>query len=191
MKETTTPKAKAKKNGAASTSASANGKLVRAAGNLKSGGASMADRQLRLDAPRLEFGKKWEYAPAPESRDPVKLEKRYELFVGGKWQAPKSGKYFETISPSTEEKLADVAEANAEDVDLAVRSARNAYEKVWSKMPGSERAKYIYRIARALQEKAREFAIVESLDGGKPIKESRDVDVPLRQRPARSHLVLD
>ncbi len=179
MKETTTPKAKAKKNGAASTSASANGKLVRAAGNLKSGGASMADRQLRLDAPRLEFGKKWEYAPAPESRDPVKLEKRYELFVGGKWQAPKSGKYFETISPSTEEKLADVAEANAEDVDLAVRSARNAYEKVWSKMPGSERAKYIYRIARALQEKAREFAIVESLDGGKPIKESRDVDVPL------------
>src|SRR5439155_19070358 len=92
---------------------------------------------------------------------------------------PKSGKYLSTISPSTEETLAEVAEANAADVDVAVSAARTAYEKHWGKMRGSERAKYIFRIARALQEKARELAVVESMDGGKPIKESRDVDLPL------------
>ena len=128
----------------------------------------------------LEFGKAWEYAASPETAfDHVKIEPRYELFIGGKWRAPKSGKYFATVSPSTEEKLADVADANAEDVDLAVKAARAAYDKTWSKMRPSERAKYIFRIGRALQEKARELAIVESLDGGKPIKESRDVDLPL------------
>ncbi|HEY2517352.1 MAG TPA: aldehyde dehydrogenase family protein [Polyangiaceae bacterium] len=127
----------------------------------------------------LEFGKAWEYAPSPEATDHVKLAPRYELFVGGGWRVPKSGKYFATVSPSTEEKLAEVADANAEDVDDAVKAARTAYERVWSKMRGSERAKYIFRIARALQEKARELAIVESMDGGKPIKESRDVDLPL------------
>ena len=127
----------------------------------------------------LEFGKAWDYAPSLEATDHVKIEPRYELFVGGRWRVPKSGKYFATVSPSTEEKLAEVADANAEDVDEAVKAARVAYERVWSKMRGSERAKYIFRIARALQEKARELAIVESMDGGKPIKESRDVDLPL------------
>ncbi|MFO0678597.1 MAG: aldehyde dehydrogenase family protein [Polyangiaceae bacterium] len=127
----------------------------------------------------LAFGSAWEYAPAPEASDHVRIDARYELFIGGKWQAPKSRKYFPTVSPSTEQVLSEVAEANAEDVDLAVQAARHAYDKVWSKMRGSERAKYIFRIARALQEKSREFAIVESMDGGKPIKESRDVDLPL------------
>lgn len=127
----------------------------------------------------LDFGKAWEYAPSIEATDHVKLQKRYELFVDGKWVAPKSGKYFATVSPSTEETLAEVAEANAEDVDLAVSAARRAYERVWSKMRPEERAKYIFRIARAIQEKARELAIVETMDGGKPIKESRDVDIPL------------
>ena len=127
----------------------------------------------------LDFGKAWEYAPSPEATDHVNLASRYELFIGGKWVAPKSGKYFPTVSPSTEETLAEVAEANAEDVDLAVRAARRAYEGVWSKMRPEERGKYIFRIARAIQEKARELAIVETMDGGKPIKESRDVDIPL------------
>jgi aldehyde dehydrogenase (NAD+) len=127
----------------------------------------------------LDFGHAWDYAPAPEATDHIKIQPRYELFIGGKWRAPKSGKYFQTISPSTEQVLSEVAEANAADVDLAVRAARQAYDKVWSKMKGSERAKYIFRISRAIQEKARELAIVETMDGGKPIKESRDVDVPL------------
>jgi aldehyde dehydrogenase (NAD+) len=127
----------------------------------------------------LDFGKAWDYAPAPESPDHVKLQSRYELFIGGKWHKPQSKKYFDTISPSTEEKIAEIAEADAADVDAAVVAARRGYEKYWSKMRGAERAKYIFRIARAMQEKARELAIVESMDGGKPIKESRDVDVPL------------
>lgn len=127
----------------------------------------------------LAFGDAWNYAPAPEATDQVKLDKRFNLFIGGKWKAPLSGKYFETISPSTEEVLAEVAEANEADVDLAVQAARSAYNKTWSKLRGIDRAKYIYRIARALQEKSREFAIVESMDGGKPIKDSRDVDIPL------------
>ncbi len=129
--------------------------------------------------PALDFGRAWDYAPAPEATDHVVLPKRYELFIGGKWHKPTSKKYFDSISPSTEKKLAEVADADAKDVDLAVRAARHAYAKYWSKMPGSERAKYIFRIARAIQEKARALAIVESMDGGKPIKESRDVDVPL------------
>ena len=127
----------------------------------------------------LEFGHAWDYAPAPEAKDHVRIQPRYDLFVGGRWTAPKSGKYFLTTSPSTEESLAEVAEASAEDVDLAVKAARTAYEKYWAKMRPAERAKYIFRIARAIQEKARELAIVESMDGGKPIKESRDVDIPL------------
>ncbi|HSQ61897.1 MAG TPA: aldehyde dehydrogenase family protein [Polyangiaceae bacterium] len=127
----------------------------------------------------LDFGKAWDYAPAPEATDHVKIKSRYELFIGGKWQKPQSKKYFDTISPSTEGKLAEIAEADEKDVDAAVAAARRGYEKYWAKMPGSERAKYIFRIARAIQEKARELAIVESMDGGKPIKESRDVDVPL------------
>ena len=121
----------------------------------------------------------WEYAPAPEARDIVKLEKRYGLFVGGKFVKPRSGEWFPSVSPSTEEKLAEVAQANEKDVDLAVKAARAAYTNGWSKLAPSERAKYLFRIARILQERSRELAVLESLDGGKPIRESRDVDLPL------------
>ena len=131
------------------------------------------------ELPALDFGRAWDYAPAPEAIDHVRIAPRQELFVGGEWRAPRSGKYFDTSSPSTEQKLAEVAEADERDIDDAVQAARRAYDKYWSRMPGSERAKYVFRIARAIQEKARELAIVESMDGGKPIKESRDVDLPL------------
>jgi aldehyde dehydrogenase (NAD+) len=121
----------------------------------------------------------WEYATAPEARDIVHLEPRYGLFVGGRFVEAKSGRTFETINPATEEPLAEVAEAGEEDVALAVGAAREAFDERWRSLPGSERAKYLYRIARALQERSREFAVLESMDGGKPIKESRDVDLPL------------
>jgi aldehyde dehydrogenase (NAD+) len=127
----------------------------------------------------LDFGNAWEYAPAPEATDHVKIDPKYGLFIGGRWVSPRSGKFFQTISPSTEQVLAEVAEANAQDVDDAVKAAREAYDKYWGKMRGADRAKYIFRIARAIQEKARELAVVESMDGGKPIKESRDFDVPV------------
>src|SRR4026207_2366891 len=120
----------------------------------------------------------WQYAPAPESKSAATIQKQYDLFINGEWVKPASGKYFDTINPANEEKLSEIAEANAADVDKAVNAARKAYEKVWSKMPAKERAKYIFRIARMIQEKARELAIIESLDGGKPIRESRDFDVP-------------
>ena len=131
------------------------------------------------ERPALEFGTAWDYAPAPESRDHVQIEERYGLFINGKFVPPKSKKYFPTINPATEEKLAEVAEAGAEDVEAAVRAAEEAYRRRWSKLKPAERGKYIYRIARLLQEKSRSLAVVESMDGGKPIKESRDVDVPL------------
>lgn len=124
-------------------------------------------------------GFKWDYAAAPESKDHVRISPRYDLFIGGKFVKPASKKYFATHSPSSEEKLAEVAHAGQKDVDNAVAAARNAYDKVWKKMPGKERAKYIYRIARMMQERARELAVIESMDGGKPIRESRDIDVPL------------
>jgi aldehyde dehydrogenase (NAD+) len=121
----------------------------------------------------------WEYADAPESTEIVRLEDRYGLFVGGEFVEPKSGRWFETIDPATEEPLAEIAEAGFEDVDLAVTAARGAFEETWRDLPGSERAKYLYRIARQLQERAREFAVLETMNGGKPIKESRDIDLPL------------
>lgn len=121
----------------------------------------------------------WDLAPAPESIDHAEIKSEYGLFINGKFVKAKSGKSFATINPASEQKLAMVADAGAADVDLAVKSARNAYNKYWSKMPAPERAKYIYRIARIIQERAREFAVIESMDGGKPIRESRDVDVPL------------
>jgi aldehyde dehydrogenase (NAD+) len=127
----------------------------------------------------LDFGKAWDYAPAPEAADHVKIDPKYGLFIGGRWVSPRSGKHFQTVSPSTEQVLAEVAEANAQDVDDAVKAAREGYERYWSKLRAADRAKYVFRIARAIQEKARELAIVESMDGGKPIKESRDVDIPL------------
>lgn len=121
---------------------------------------------------------KFEYAPAPESRAIVDIKSSYGLFIGGEFVDGKGGS-FKSISPATEEVLAEVTEATAEDVDQAVKAARQAYDKVWSKLPGSERAKYLYRIARIMAERSREFAVLESLDNGKPIKESRDVDLPL------------
>ncbi len=121
----------------------------------------------------------WEYAPAPESRDVVTIKREYGLFLDGEFAEPKEGGHFTTLNPATEEPLATVAEAGPADVDRAVAAARRAYEQTWGAMPGRERAKYLYRVARLLQERAREFAVLESLDNGKPIKESRDVDVPL------------
>jgi aldehyde dehydrogenase (NAD+) len=121
---------------------------------------------------------KFEYAPAPESRSIVDIKASYGLFIDGDF-VDGHGKAFKTISPSTEEVLAEVAEADAADVDLAVRAARRAYTRVWSKMSGAERGKYLFRIARIIAERAREFAVLESIDNGKPIKETRDVDLPL------------
>jgi acyl-CoA reductase-like NAD-dependent aldehyde dehydrogenase len=121
----------------------------------------------------------FEYAPALESTSIVTIKDRYGLFINGKFVAPKSGKYFPTINPSTEKKLSEIALASTADVDLAVKAARVAYAKVWSKMPAAERGKYLFRIARILQERSREFAVLETLDNGKPIRESRDTDIPL------------
>ena len=129
--------------------------------------------------PEPDLLSKWEYAPAPESTSHLTIRPSHDLFIGGKWVPAKSGRRFDTINPATEQKLAEVAEAGEADVDAAVRAAERAYERVWRKMPGKERGKYVYRLARMLQEKAREFAVLETMDGGKPIKESRDIDVPL------------
>lgn len=122
---------------------------------------------------------KWDLSPAPESKGHIQLKAKYDLFINGKWVKPEGNKYFDSINPATEEKLAEVAYASAGDVDKAVKAARKAYTDVWSKMSGAERGKYIYRIARMIQERAREFSVIETLDGGKSIRESRDVDVPL------------
>jgi aldehyde dehydrogenase (NAD+) len=122
---------------------------------------------------------KFEYAPAPESRDVVALKESYGLFIDGDFVPGKGDGVFKTISPATEEVLAEITEASPADVDRAVSAARRAYEKTWSVMPGRERAKYLFRIARIIQERARELAVLESLDNGKPIRESRDVDIPL------------
>jgi aldehyde dehydrogenase (NAD+) len=119
----------------------------------------------------------WEYASAPESRDIVTLREGYGHFVDGEWIEPKET--YVTIDPSSEEPLAEVGQATDEEVQLAVRAAREAYDNGWSALAGSERAKYLFRIARILQERSREFAVLESLNGGKPIRESRDVDLPL------------
>jgi aldehyde dehydrogenase (NAD+) len=121
----------------------------------------------------------WEYATAPESREIVTLQERYGLFVGGEFVEPRSDEYYETLAPASEETLAEVPQAGPEDVALAVEAARGAYENGWSAAAPAERAKYLYRIARILQERSREFAVLESLNGGKPIRESRDVDLPL------------
>ena len=122
---------------------------------------------------------KWEYSPAPESTDHIQLKDKYDLFINGKFVPSSGGKTFNSINPANEKAIAKVADANKADVDKAVKAARNAYEKTWSKMAPKERGKYVYRIARLLQERAREFSVIESIDGGKPIRESRDVDVPL------------
>lgn len=127
----------------------------------------------------LRFGGRWNYAPAPEAHADVTVRPRYDLFIGGKFVKPSSGKYFPSINPANEKQLAEIAQANAADVDKAVKAARRAYEKTWGKMPGRERGKYLFRIARLIQEKIRDLAVLESLDGGKTIRESRNIDLPL------------
>ena len=122
---------------------------------------------------------KFEYAPAPESAALVDIKSHYGLFINGKFVAPKGGKTFTTVNPATEEVLAKIAYAELADVNLAVTAARNAFTKTWSKMPAAERGKYLFRIARILQERSREFAVLETLDNGKPIRETRDTDIPL------------
>lgn len=121
---------------------------------------------------------KWPLSPSLESTQHVSLQKQYSLYIDGEWVKPSSGVYFPSINPADESHLASIAHANEKDVDLAVKAARKAFP-LWSKLPASERAKYIFRIARIMQEKARELAVIETLDGGKPIRESRDIDVPL------------
>ncbi|HEY7705168.1 MAG TPA: aldehyde dehydrogenase family protein, partial [Acidimicrobiia bacterium] len=121
----------------------------------------------------------WEYASSREAAELAEIKDRYGLFIGGKFRAPLSKKYFSTVNPATEEKLAEVAEAGERDVDRAVKAARGAFEGEWGALPGKERAKHLFRVARMIQERSRELAVLETLDGGKPIKESRDVDLPL------------
>ncbi|TMK81853.1 MAG: aldehyde dehydrogenase family protein [Actinobacteria bacterium] len=139
----------------------------------------MGDEIERRDKGAVTATVPWEYAAAPESKEIVRIQDRYGLFIEGRFVDPLSGRTFETINPATEETLSVVSEAGPEDVDLAVRAAEKAWESSWRDLPGRERAKYLYRIARSLQERSREFAVLESLNGGKPIKESRDVDLPL------------
>ncbi|MBU3692215.1 MAG: aldehyde dehydrogenase family protein [Candidatus Nanopelagicaceae bacterium] len=122
---------------------------------------------------------KFEYAPAPESTAIVDIQSEYNLFIDDKFVPSKGGKRFETINPSNEKVLSRVTQATAADVDKAVKAASEAYRKTWSKLSGAQRGKYLFRIARILQERAREFAVLESMDNGKPIRETRDTDIPL------------
>ena len=139
----------------------------------------MKNTVVPLKQRRLNFGQKWDYAPAPESFEYIKIPERLQLFINGRFVDSDSGKLAESFNPATEEVLTRIQLAGKTDVDRAVKSARRAYENVWRRMPGRERGKYLYRIARIIQEKARELAVLESMDGGKPIKESRDIDLPL------------
>lgn len=132
----------------------------------------------RRKIPELLFGDLWEFDPAPESADP-KLKESYSLYIDGQQSAPKSRKYFESINPGTEKALARIPAAGKADVNDAFSAATNGLNKYWSKLSGKDRGKYLFRIARLLQDRAREFAVAESLDGGKPIKESRDFDIPM------------
>lgn len=121
----------------------------------------------------------WNLDPTLESTAIVQIKSQYELFIDGKWQTPLSNTYFPTLNPADEKHLSSLAQANEADVDLAVQAARRAYNQTWSKLSGAERGKYLFRIARIMQEKARELAVLETLDGGKPIREARDIDIPL------------
>tara|TARA_B100000768_G_scaffold122315_1_gene113201 strand:+ start:2054 stop:3523 length:1470 start_codon:yes stop_codon:yes gene_type:complete len=127
----------------------------------------------------LKYNGKWDFSPSIESLDNLSIKKEYQLFINGQFQKPLSKKYFSSINPSNEQQLSRIAKAESKDVDRAVNSARSAFNGHWGKISGKERAKYIYRIARIIQEKSKELAIVETLDGGKPIRESRDIDIPL------------
>lgn len=128
---------------------------------------------------KLDFASFWEYDPAPESTDHITIEDRYELFIDGKFVKPSKGRYFKSTNPATKEVITEFAEATQSDIDKAVKAARKAYNGEWSSLSAKARGKYLFRIARMLQERAREFSVLESIDGGKPIRESRDVDVPL------------
>lgn len=133
---------------------------------------------MRNNNTKFEFKSSWKYSEAPESTSHIQIKKQYELFIDGDFVKPVKGKYFDTINPSNGQKMSRVAEAASEDVDRAVKAARRAF-KSWSKLSAKERGKYVFRIARMIQERAREFAVIESMNGGKPIRESRDIDVPL------------
>jgi len=137
----------------------------------------MSAKTKRPVARELLFGDLWEFDPAPESA-PSEIKDRYGLFINGEFVAPKSKKYFDSISPRNEEKISEIALANDADVDSAFQAASKAFPS-WSKLPGAERGKYLYRLARLLQDRAREFAVAETIDGGKPIREARDFDVPM------------
>lgn len=128
---------------------------------------------------KLDFESVWQYSPAPEDSSHVEIRDKYDHFINGRFTEPEKGRYMSSVNPATEKVLTEFAEGTSEDIDKAVSAARKAYDKTWSKLSGRERGKYIFRIARMIQERARELAITESLDGGKPIRESRDVDVPL------------
>ena len=147
------------------------------------GPAALRKSHLRTVVPlrerKLAFGDKWEYAPAPEEYKHIAITPRHQLFINGRFVAPRSGKWFDSINPATEEKLTEIAEADGRDVDAAVQAARRAFNGVWGKLPGRERGKYLFRTARLIQERARELAVLETMDGGKPVKESRDIDLPL------------
>ena len=132
-----------------------------------------------VKAEKKSKGFKIDYSPSLEGTSIVSIKPRNELFIGGKFAAPKSNKYFDTVNPATGEKISELALANKDDVDSAVKAARQAYNGEWGKMSGKDRGRLLFRVARILQERAREFAVLETLDGGKPIKESRDLDVPL------------
>jgi len=129
--------------------------------------------------PAPEAGFVLDYAPSIESHKIVQIPARHELFIGGKWTSPSAGRYFASVNPATDAVLSQIADADASDVDAAVRAARTAYERRWSKLSGRERGRYLFRIARLIQERSRELAVLESIDNGKPIRESRDVDLPL------------
>ena len=127
----------------------------------------------------MDFDADWSYSPAPQSSAEVKLRKRYDMFIDGEFRPAESGEFFESINPATEEKLTEVSQAGADDVERAVAAARQAYTGTWSRMPAAERGKFLFRIARMIQERSRELAVMESMDGGKPIREARDIDIPL------------
>ena len=127
----------------------------------------------------LKFSGKWDFDPAPEGIEHISLKEQYGLFINGKFENPQTGNYFPSINPANEEHLSMIAEAGEKDINAAVSAARKAFDGPWSKMSAKERGKYIFRIARLIQEKSRELAVIETLDGGKPIRESRDVDVPI------------
>ncbi len=134
---------------------------------------------MNKDVKPLKFSGKWDFDPSPESVDHISLKDQYGLFINGKFENPQTSNYFSSINPANEEHLSMIAEAGEKDINAAVSAARKAFDGPWSKMSAKERGKYIFRIARLIQEKSRELAVIETLDGGKPIRESRDVDVPI------------